>query len=204
MIGDVVAAFGLTVLAELGDKSQLLLIALATRWPKRSVALGGVVGIAAVQLLAAAVGGWVGTAGDGDSGVAAWLPVVVGIGFVGVGLSSLWSARGMEDPTQDGIGENAPENVTRRGGGSIVMTVATLTFVAELGDKTMFTTAGLAAVRSPFAVFVGSMAGFVLLAVMAVAIGAALAERLPDRMLRLIGGGVFVAVGLVILVGELA
>ncbi len=191
-IADAATSFGLTVVSETGDKSQLLLIALAARWQRLPVAIGGVAGIAGVQLVAVLVGGWLGsTASDRTASIIA---LVVGIAFVTFGLAALASARTSE------TGEHSDGSVDHRTPRNWSTTVAATTgllFAAELGDKTMFTTAALSAVRSPFAVFVGATAAFAALTTIAVLIGGAFAKRVPDRALKLVAGVAFLITGLV-------
>ncbi|MEZ5226121.1 MAG: TMEM165/GDT1 family protein [Acidimicrobiales bacterium] len=155
--GDAITALGLTVLSETGDKSQLLLIALAARWRRPVVAVGGVLGITGVQLPAVAAGGLLSSRADGQ--LATTIAVVVGIVFVVLGLVALASARAPEQAEPD---DEALVNERRSASWlSTVGLTAGLLFAAELGDKTMFTTAALSAVRSPVAVLVGASAASV-------------------------------------------
>lgn len=191
-IADAATAFGLTLVSETGDKSQLLLITLAARWRRVPVAIGGVAGITGVQVLAVLIGGWLGERADDRT--ASIIAVVVGMGFVAFGVAALASAR-------SSAGGVAPEIASpdRAPLGQLATAGATagLLFAAELGDKTMFTTAALSAVRSPIAVLVGAAGAFALLATLAVLVGGAVAERVPDRVLKLLAGAAFSLTGLI-------
>ncbi|MEZ5378432.1 MAG: TMEM165/GDT1 family protein [Acidimicrobiales bacterium] len=194
--GDAITALGLTVLSETGDKSQLLLIALAARWRRAPVAVGGVLGITGVQLLAVAAGGLLSSRADGQ--LATTIAVVVGIVFVVLGLVALASARAPEQAEPD---DEALVNERRSASWlSTVGLTAGLLFAAELGDKTMFTTAALSAVRSPVAVLVGASAAFAILATIAVLIGGAFADRVPERALKVLAGGAFLVTGVVTII----
>lgn len=191
-IADAGTALGLTVLSETGDKSQLLLIALAARWSRAPVAVGGVLGITGVQLVAVLAGGWLGALADDR--LSRIIALVVGAAFVLLGLVALASARSGADEDDEEL------TVTDRrppSGRATVGATAALLFAAELGDKTMFTTAALSAVRSPVAVLAGATAAFAILAVVAVLIGGAFADRVPDRALKLLAGMAFLVTGLV-------
>ncbi len=193
-IADAATSFGLTVVSETGDKSQLLLIALAARWRRGPVALGGIVGITGVQVVAVLIGAWLGaSAGDRTASIIA---VVVGVGFVAVGLAALVSARSSDDDETPDL--SATER-TPPGWPATAVATAGLLFAAELGDKTMFTTAALSTVRSPIAVLVGAAGAFALLATVAVLVGGAVAERVPDRVLKLVAGVAFLVTGLITL-----
>ncbi len=193
-LGDVLATFGLTAVSEMGDKSQLLLIALAARWPKLPVAVGGTVGIAGVQLIAVLIGGWVASSGLGDA-----MPYVVGVVFITLGLLVLRELRSGDDDEEEIEVDSRPQ-ISPFGA---FASTAGLLFMAELGDKTMFTTAALAAVRTPWSVFLGATLAFAVLATIAVLVGAAFANRLPERTLKLIAGVLFLIAGVVTLGLEL-
>ena len=80
---------GAVFVAEFGDKSQLLILAFATRYPALPVIAGLVLGVAVITGLSVLVGAAVG----------AILPtqlvaIVAGIAFIGVGL---WTLRGDDD-----------------------------------------------------------------------------------------------------------
>lgn len=191
-LADAATSFGLTVVSETGDKSQLLLIALAARWRRAPVALGGIVGITGVQVVAVLIGGWLGKSASDRT--ATIIAIVVGVGFVAVGLAALASAR------RSGVGETPDVPSEQRVPPSWPTTAgatAGLLFAAELGDKTMFTTAALSAVRSPIAVLVGAAGAFTVLATVAVLVGGAVAERVPDRALKVLAGVAFVVTGLI-------
>ncbi len=197
-LADAATSFGLTVLSETGDKSQLLLIALSARWQRSAVAVGGIVGIIGVQLVAVLLGGWLGAAGN--ERISETVGMVVGVAFVVVGLIALDTARraGAEN---DGA-ENDDDRTKRRQPATWQSTAAAtagLLFAAELGDKTMFTTAGLSAVRSPLAVLAGATAAFAALTVVAVLVGRAFATRVPHRTLAILAGAAFLVTGVITL-----
>ncbi len=69
-------------------------------------------------------------------------------------------------------------------------------FLAELGDKTQLMVMALAArSRAPHMVFFGAVAALVASSFFAVLAGDGLLRNIPPRYLRLITGGVFMAVG---------
>ncbi|MFP5310500.1 MAG: TMEM165/GDT1 family protein [Actinomycetes bacterium] len=186
MLTDLGAALAVVFLAELGDKSNLLALALAARHPARQV-LAGVAAAAATMLgLAVLVGGALGAALPREP-----VQLVGGLLFVGF---AVWTARDTGDDTDD-------DEVAERGGGFLT-TFATF-LVAEFGDKTMLATLALATTRDPVATWLGATAGMVATSALAVALGAGLRERLPARAVRLGSAALFLAVGIVLLVGLL-
>src|SRR3546814_17537935 len=80
------------------------------------------------------------------------------------------------------------------------LSVAVAFFLAELGDKTMLTTAGLAADRGAIPVWIGSFAAMLAATALAVIAGQALMTRVQPRTLRTIGAVAFAIVGVATLI----
>ena len=76
-------------------------------------------------------------------------------------------------------------------------------FVAELGDKTMLTTATLAAQGSRSSTWVGATLGISACGALAVVVGRALGDRLPRRTTRLLSVVLFAGFGVLLLVDGL-
>lgn len=78
-----------------------------------------------------------------------------------------------------------------------------LVFLAELGDKTQLTALAFSASsRSPWSVFVGTSLALILTTAIAVVFGEVLARYMPERLLHIASGVMFVLVGLVLLVNQ--
>ena len=178
------AALGLILVLELGDKTQLATISLATRRPWPAVLAGAVTGLVAVTAIGAAVGGLLSTTLGG------WLPALKiggGLLFITFGV---WSYLRPDE-------EEAPEEDPR---GPFFAAFA-LNFVAELGDKTQLAVIVLAATSAaPVSVFAGASLGLAGIAVTSVLIGRTLARVLQARWLRLASTALFVAAGIFLLV----
>lgn len=202
-----VISFLLVALAELGDKSQLLLLTFACRYKPLKVLLGTAIAVFLLQFLSVAIG----------SAVGALLPerliaVVAGMLFIGFGIVT-WRSAGSDEPGED------EARVTRFGP---VLTVAAALLLAELGDKTQLMTVSIAAdpaaalrtlgsfaegIRPPAAgelttsvgVWLGSSLGFLAADAVAIVVGAVLGSRLPARLIARISAVVFVLFGLITL-----
>lgn len=65
------------------------------------------------------------------------------------------------------------------------MSVGTVFFLAELGDKTMLATITLATDNGLFGTWLGSTLGMVAADALAIVVGRALGERLPEKAIRI-------------------
>jgi Ca2+/H+ antiporter, TMEM165/GDT1 family len=179
-VGDVATAFVVVFLAELGDKTQLVALTLGGRYPAKRVlpALAGA--IAVLQAISVTAGALVSRA----------LPdraVAIGAGVLFLGFA-VWTWRSADEADR--------EPAAARGG---LLGVATAFFVAELGDKTMLTTAGLAADRGAVPVWIGSFAAMLSATALAVLAGRSLSQRVDPARLRRLGAVAFAIVGIVML-----
>lgn len=171
---------GIVALAEIGDKTQLLSLVLATRfhrpWPI-------VAGILAATLLNHAAAGALG----------AWLMAVVGPVVMRwiLGVSFLAMAGWMLIPDKIDADEVKPV-----GRGGVFLTTTLVFFLAEMGDKTQVATIALAARFDALAyVVAGTTLGMMLANVPVVFFGDALAKRVPLKVIRIVTAAVFAALG---------
>jgi putative Ca2+/H+ antiporter (TMEM165/GDT1 family) len=95
--------------------------------------------------------------------------------------------------------DEAPDLEDETAGRAGLLGVAVAFFLAELGDKTMLTTAGLAASRGAVPVWIGSFAAMMAATTLAVLAGRALTGRVRPGLLRRIGAGAFALVGVLTL-----
>jgi putative Ca2+/H+ antiporter (TMEM165/GDT1 family) len=179
-------SFGVVFLAELGDKSQLMALAFASRYRALTVLLAVTIATLIVHAGSVLLG----------SVFALALPtnviqVVAGLAFLGF---AAWTLRG------DKLGQ-ADEDRAKRTGRWAVLTIGTAFFLAELGDKTMLATVTLATTEEPIGTWLGSTAGMVAADAIAIAIGAYLGTRLPERAIKIFAALAFVVFG-AILVAE--
>ena len=199
-------AFVLVGLAELGDKSQLLLLGFAGRSRPLKVVIGAAIAILVLQALGVAAGGLIG----------AYLPqrlvaVVAGALFIGFGAITLRSPQ-----------EDAEDDRARTARFGPVLTVASALFLGEIGDKTQLMTMSIAAdpaasiralgalgaglsapdpgtVSTGIGVWLGSSAGFLVADLVAIALGALIGARLPERAVSRVSGSVFIVFGVLTL-----
>lgn len=188
-LGAVAIAFGAIFIAEFGDKSQLLVLAFATRYPWQPVVIGLVIAAAVVQGISVVVGAAVGAILPATA-----VAVVSGLAFLGV---AIWTLRGEDDEEED-AGSTAAA-----GGIGLIATVAGTFIIAELGDKTMLATFALAASQGPIPTWIGATAAMVAANLVAVLIGRTVGARLSPRLVRIGSAALFALAGIAILIGAL-
>lgn len=176
-------------MAELGDKSQLMALAFATRYRARDVLVGITVATAVVHALSVVVGALVGASLPTEV-----ITVVAGVAFLGF---AVWTLRG-DDLDED---EAARAVRARR---SAVTAASLAFFLAELGDKTMLATITLATTEGALGTWAGSTAGMVAADALAILAGARLGARLPERAVRIGAAASFVVFGLVLIADGLS
>ena len=200
----------LIALAELGDKTQLLALALACRYKVWQVLIGIFVATLGIHLLSTLAGQLVGNVIPKF-----WLSVVTGVLFIGFGI---WTLRGEKEGE-----ECAP--ASRFGP---ILTVGIAFFLAELGDKTQImtititadpaavlrtfgaagpaisgalrsmglTAEGLTSAQTFWGVWLGSTVGMMIADGIAIVVGAVLGKKLPERLITRISGAIFILFGL--------
>lgn len=167
-------------LAEMGDKTQLLAIVLATRfrrpWP---IIAGILVATLANHALAALAGASIASLLDG-----AWFRYCVAASFI---FMAAWTL--VPDKADD------LNSGTDRFGPFIATTIAF--FLVEIGDKTQVATIALGArFQSVTLVTAGTTLGMMAANVPAVFLGHALIKRVPIRALQIGAAALFLMLGL--------
>ncbi|MEB3360964.1 MAG: TMEM165/GDT1 family protein [Synechococcaceae cyanobacterium] len=200
-----VAAFGASLtaitLAELGDKTFFMALILAARHRGRDVFIGAFGALTAVTLLSLGLG--YGLRELLPPTVVPWLAAVL---FLGFGVKLLIDAQRMgadeadEEEQEAEQAINAAESRRRISTTWAVMWEAfALVFLAELGDRTQFTTIFLA--TAPAFTFAGLLAGTLLghalVTWLAVGAGKWIGGRISEKLLYRLSGGLFLVFGLV-------
>ena len=180
---ELLAAFGLVFLAELGDKSMLLAIAFAARyrpWP----VLAGIAIAAFVMLgLSTLVGAALGAALPERA-----ISIGGGLLFLGFGI---WTLRGDDDDDDED---------TELRSGSVLLGVTLAFMLAEFGDKTMIATTTLAGTQGALPTWLGASLGMTAASGLAVVVATLLGARLPQRLVRIVAALAFLIFGGLLLV----
>ncbi|MGE5673508.1 MAG: TMEM165/GDT1 family protein [Mycobacterium leprae] len=173
-------AFAMVVLAEMGDKTQLLAMAFAAKYRAGQVMAGVLIATIFNHALAVLVGTYLGQLVPLKA-----VSIAAGLSFLVFGL---WTIQG------DTLGDEA--NKRSRFGPVITVTIAF--FLAEMGDKTQLATVALAAdYRSPLYVLLGTTAGMLVADGLAVLLGDWIARKVSQKLMKGVAAGIFILFGFI-------
>lgn len=172
---------GAVTLAEMGDKTQLLAMAFATKYKASKVLIGVFLATVLNHAFAVALGNFV----TRYQAIDLWVQIIASLSFIFFGL---WTIRG------DKL-EGEENRKTRFGA---VMTVAIAFFIAELGDKTQLTTIALAAKfpQNPIGILMGTTTGMLIADAIGIIVGVVMCKKIPERTIKLVSAGAFIFFGL--------
>ncbi|MBK1643138.1 hypothetical protein CKO25_00405 [Thiocapsa imhoffii] len=178
----IVSTFGLIFLAEIGDKSQLVCIALAARHRHVPVMLGAAVAFAILNTLAVVFG----------AALAQWIPerllaAAVAILFGVFGLKALMNRDEDDDPDC---------TTSSKTGHGIFVTTLLMLLLAEMGDKTQLAVAALTVTFPPLAVWLGATLALITTSALGVWLGVRFLRRIPMRQVHRVSGIFFLALAL--------
>lgn len=175
-----ITSTAVVALAEIGDKTQLLAILLATRFKRPWPIVGGIFAATiANHFLAALVGAEAASLFSG-----AWFRYLVAISFIAMAIWTL-----IPDKIDD-----LEQKPARFGA---FMTTLIAFFLVEMGDKTQIATVALAArYHEVLPVMAGTTIGMMIANVPAVFMGDALIKRVPLAVVRYIAAALMLAIGL--------
>ena len=172
-------------LAEIGDKTQLLAIVLATRFKRpMPIILGILFATLANHFLAALVGEQAASLLEGR-----WFRYLVAASFI---LMAGWTL----------IPDKFDEDDAKLARFGVLGTTLIAFFLAEMGDKTQIATVALSAqFKSFYAVVTGTTLGMMIANVPAVMLGNRIAHRIPVRLVHAIAAAIFALLGVATLAG---
>lgn len=173
-----IASFVFVVLAEMGDKTQLLAMAFAARYGAYKVLIAVFIATILNHSLAVLVGHY--------------LTVIIPINIISfiAALSfiifGLWTIRGDKLEGED-------KKDSRYGP---IITVAIAFFLAEMGDKTQLATISLAVeYRNMLNVLMGTTLGMVVADAVGIVIGIVMRKHIPEKTIKWISAGIFILFG---------
>jgi putative Ca2+/H+ antiporter (TMEM165/GDT1 family) len=167
-------------IAEIGDKTQLLAMILATRFKKPvPIIFGILVATLANHALAATAGYWVADILSGQ-----WFKWAIAVSFIAM---AAWALIPDKADDEDGSG------VGRYG---VFVTTTIAFFLVEMGDKTQIATVALGAkFHSIFWVAAGTTLGMMIANIPAVYLGEAATKVVPLKYVRIGAALIFLGLG---------
>ena len=191
MIGAFILAMVAVVLAEMGDKTQLLAMAFAVRIRWQTVLQAVLAATLANHLMAVAAGNVI-----TQFLPMAWIKLAAAASFI---LFALWTMRGDKLEGED-----------QRQGRSPFWTVAIAFFFAEMGDKTQLMTIALGAQQAAsiggtgwlvkaqqiVPVWMGTTTGMLIADAFGIVVGIVLNKHIPAKLVKWIAAGCFAGFGL--------
>ncbi|WP_333887815.1 TMEM165/GDT1 family protein [Clostridium sp.] len=173
-----VQALLLVVIAEMGDKTQLLAMAMASKYKVKEVLLGVLIATIFNHGLAVAVGSYLSSLISMKA-----VSVAAAISFL---IFGFWTLRG------DKIDE---ENSNKSRFGPVI-TVIIAFFLAEMGDKTQLMTITISAKgNEPIFTFLGTTLGMIIADGIGIIGGAWMYKHIPDKYIKWAAAGIFIFFG---------
>lgn len=176
MLTTTLSTYALIFLAEIGDKSQLVCVLLASRHRGFPVFLGASAAFILLNILAVSVGAAVSLA------IPEWvLAIAVVVLFAFFGVKALLETDNSDGPVEEMSGHG------------VFVIAFLMIFVAEFGDKTQLTIAALGASADTVAVYIGATLALITTTLLGVLGGKWLTRRVTAVTLHRIGGVLFLA-----------
>lgn len=173
-------SFGLIFIAELGDKTQLMVFTLALRYGGRPVLSGAVLAFALLSGSAAVLGKGLGELLSPEviTRISAWVFILFGIYML---------LRKNEDNEAAAVSPSAKAGF---------ITTFSLIALSEMGDKTQIATLLLSVKYQNFiAVFLGSLAALSLASLLGIIVAGRLHKYIPARLVTPAAGILFMLLG---------
>lgn len=186
-----IASFLMIGLAEMGDKTQILTMALAAKYPMEKVIYGIFSATAALMLIAVLVGGIIQKIIP-----AIFVSILAGAFFIIYGLIIIAPIK-KEEEKEEG------ESKVIQSKDPFWIVFGSF-FLAELGDKTQLATFALTAkYGTPVQIWIGATAGMVMANLFGIVIGNVLRNYLPEKIINYLSGGIFILFGVITFLGIL-
>ena len=180
MLQELLKAFALIFIAEMGDKTQILAMAFATKFPVKKVLCGIFLGAFVNHALAVILGSYISNFIPIDT-----IQIAAGFAFVGF---SLWTLNSDDDKDED------EEPKSKFGP---VLTVSLAFFIGELGDKTQLTAITLATDATyPLFILCGTVMGMIVTGGIGIVIGKKLGDKIPEFAVKIVAASVFMYFGI--------
>lgn len=176
-------SFGLISLAEIGDKTQLLIISMASKGNPYKILIGVAIG----TLLSHGIAVFIGKQVSYLSSFQIYLQIVAYISFIIFGVFSILKKE-KEENLED-----------KKSNTNIILSSAFAIFIGELGDKTELASIALSFKYpdSTIALIFGAIFGMLLANSIGILLGIYMHKRIPKNILNLISNIAFILFGII-------
>lgn len=204
------AAFSLIFVSEIGDKTFFLAALLAAQKSRILVLVGSMAALSMMTVISVGIGyclqqlpGYLNSS----------IPVTE---YLSIALIFLFGIQSLRDAVSSGGKESnmleeeledaketiqSSEDVQSSTSWKIVLSTFLIIFAAEWGDRSMFATVALVASQNPVGVAVGGITGHLAATLIAIVGGAVVSKYLSERVIKFVGGAMFMLIGIASLVG---
>ncbi|UCC93102.1 MAG: TMEM165/GDT1 family protein [Thermoplasmata archaeon] len=192
-------AFATVALAELADKTQLVCISQACRYPAGPVLAGSAAALIVVTAIGVAFGSFLYWLLPPDM-----IGIVAGALFLAFGVLMVLSWYRDRGKEPEEVCEDDPEADPQAtvSNWSVFGSTFGLVALAELGDKTQLAVIALSGkYGSPLAVFLGASIALVAVSTAGVMAGRMIAGRVSLQVVELVAAALFIVLGVVFLLG---
>lgn len=175
ILASIGTSFALIAAAEMGDKSQLVCMALASKHRPVPVVLGALSAFALLNGLAVVFG----------KAIANWFPeymIALAVAF----LFAVFGFQALRTTIEQDDGE-----IRKKSGHSIFFTTFFLITFAEFGDKTQLAVVALSSTGNPAGVWLGSTLALGVTSTIGALSGRKLMQKIPLELLHKMGGILF-------------
>mmetsp|Transcript_42489 Transcript_42489/g.92724 ORF Transcript_42489/g.92724 Transcript_42489/m.92724 type:complete len:281 (+) Transcript_42489:42-884(+) len=206
-----VTSFGLILACEIGDKTFFIAAILSMKHAALVVFAGAIAALAVMTVLSAGLGLLLPSLLSRN--ITHYACVML---FFYFGGKLLWDAyngddegeneelaevemelgkKDEDDDVEGGDSKEQNKKAKRRLDRTVFMQSATMTFVAEWGDRSQIATIAMGAAQNPIGVCVGGVLGHCICSGIAVIGGKMLAERISEKVVGFVGGTLFLFFG---------
>lgn len=184
LVSSAMLTFWAIFLAEMGDKSQLVCMALAAKHRSKPILLAAVCAFSILNLVAVALG-----VSLGNWFSEFWITLVAAAAFAYFGLTSLFGGEEDED-----------EEISQVSSRRLFINTFVLLFVAELGDKTQLAVVTLSTTNNMYGVWIGATIALIGTSALGIYAGRRWLSKIDMGLLHKISGTFFIGLAIMMLI----
>lgn len=184
-----IIAFILIFVSELGDKTQLLVLSFSSKLKSRTILLGVALGSLFSHGIAIIFGSFLGNIENLTFQYT--LKIITYLSFIIFGIITLSKSNNKEENSKNSNETNLRSNL------SYIFFIALTIAIGELGDKTFLASIGLGIEYAlhKISLICGAITGMVTSDFIAIVLGKALSNKIPENLMQKLSGIIFLIFG---------